>query len=72
MDYVIHVGRHFFAKYTTFKIIRNGYYWPLILQDSYKFARSCDKCQKFVGKEHLSAMPLQHVPPDFPFFLNGA
>jgi hypothetical protein len=65
--FVIHIGGHFSAKATTFKIIRNGYYWPLIFRDSYKFARSCDKCQKFVGKEHLSAMPLHLVLLDFPF-----
>jgi hypothetical protein len=64
---VIHIGGHFSAKFTTFKIIRNGYYWPSIFRDSYKFTRSCDKCQKFVGKERLSSMPLQPVLPDFPF-----
>jgi hypothetical protein len=63
----IHIGGHFSAKATTFKIIRNGYYWPFIFRDSYKFVRSCDKCQKFVGKEHFSAMPLQPVLPYFPF-----
>jgi hypothetical protein len=68
---VIHIGGHFFAKATTFKIIRNGYYWPFIFRDSYKFVRLCDKCQKFVGKEHFSAMPLQPVLPYFPFFKWG-
>jgi hypothetical protein len=29
--------------------------------------RACDKCQKFVGREHFSAMPLQPVLPNFPF-----
>jgi hypothetical protein len=67
LDPVIHVGGHFSTKTTAFKIIRKGYYWPSIFCDSYNFARSCDKCQKFVGKEHLSAMPLQHFLPDFPF-----
>jgi transposase InsO family protein len=65
------VGGHFSAKTTSFKIIRKGYYWPSIFQDSYDFSRSCDKCQKFVGKEHLSAMPLQPVLPDFPFLKWG-
>jgi hypothetical protein len=64
---VIHVGGHFSAKTIAFKIIRKGYYWPSIFQDSYKFSRSCDKCQKFVGKERLSSMPIQPVLPDFPF-----
>jgi hypothetical protein len=66
-DFVMHVGGHFSTKATAFKIIRNGYYWPSIFQESYKFARSCDKCPKFVGKECLSAMPLQSVRPGFPF-----
>jgi hypothetical protein len=66
-DSVIHVGGHFSAKTIAFKIIRKGYYWPSIFRDSYNFSRSCDKCQKFVGKECLSAMPLQPVLPDFPF-----
>jgi hypothetical protein len=66
-DVVIHVGGHFSAKTTSFKIIRKGYYWPSIFHDSYNFSRSCDKCQKFVGKECLYAMPLQPVLPDFHF-----
>jgi hypothetical protein len=49
-DSVIHVGGHFSAKTTAFKIIRKGYYWPSIFRDSYNFSRSCDKCQKFMGK----------------------
>jgi hypothetical protein len=47
---ITHVGGHFFAKTTTFKIIRKGYYWPSIFCDSYVFLRSCDKYQKFAGK----------------------
>ena len=64
---IIHIGDHFYAKATTFKIIRNGYYWPTIFRDSNKFTKYFDKCQKFVGKECLSAMALQPVLPDFPF-----
>jgi hypothetical protein len=66
-SYVIHVGGHFSAKTTSFKIIRKRYYWPSIFRDSYVFSRSCDKCKNFVGKECLSAMPLKPVLPDFPF-----
>jgi hypothetical protein len=36
-DSVIHVGGHFSAKTTAFKIIRKGYYWPSIFHDSYNF-----------------------------------
>ena len=40
---------------------------PLIFRDSYKFARSCDKCQKLAGKECLSVMPMRPVLLDFHF-----
>jgi hypothetical protein len=66
-DSFIHVGGHFSAKTTAFKIIRKRYYWPSIFRDSYNFSRSCDKCQKFTRKERLYAIPLQPVLLDFPF-----
>jgi hypothetical protein len=66
-DSVIHAGGYFSAKTTSFKIIRKGYYWPLIFRDSYNFSRSCDKFQKFAGKERLPAMHLRPVLPEFPF-----
>jgi hypothetical protein len=37
-----------------------------MFQDSFKFVRACEKCQKFSGREQFSAMPLQPVLPDFP------
>jgi hypothetical protein len=67
LDSVIHVGGHFSAKITAFEITRKGYYWPSIFRDYYNFSRYFDKCQKFVGKERLSVVPLQPVLPDFPF-----
>jgi hypothetical protein len=66
-NYVIHARRHFSAKTTAFKIIKKGTYLPSIFRESYNISRSCDKCQKFDGKERLSAMPLQPVLPNFPF-----
>jgi hypothetical protein len=65
LDFVIHVGGHFSAKTISFKIIRKGYYWLLIFPDSYNFSRSCDKCQKFAGKECIFSMPLQPFLPKF-------
>ena len=64
---VIHVGGHFSAKAIAFNIIRKGYYWPSIFRESYVFLRSCDKCQKFAGKERLLGIPLQPVLSEFPF-----
>jgi hypothetical protein len=64
---IIHVGGHFFAKTSAFKIIRKGCYWPLVFHDSYNFSRSCEKFLKFTGKECISAIALQPILPDFPF-----
>jgi hypothetical protein len=64
---VIHIGGHFSAKTITLKIIRKGYYCPSIFRNSYVFSRSCEKCQKFAGKERLSSMSLQPVLLEFPF-----
>jgi hypothetical protein len=66
-DSNLHIGGHFAAKTIAFKILRTRYYWPFIFQDSFKFTRACDKCQKFTGRGQFSAMPLQPVLPDFPF-----
>jgi hypothetical protein len=66
-NFFIHVGGHFSAKTIAFKIIRKRYYWPSIFRDSYNFSISCDMYQNFVGKERLSAMPLQPFLPYFPF-----
>jgi hypothetical protein len=66
-DSNLHIGGHFAAKATAFKIIRAGYFWPLMFQDSFKFVQACEKCQKISGREQFFAMPLQPVLPDFPF-----
>jgi hypothetical protein len=55
--YVIHIGGHFYAKATSFKIIINDYYWPSIFHNSYKFVRSCDKCQSSLGKNAFLPCP---------------
>jgi hypothetical protein len=63
----IHIGGHFAKKTTTFKILRTCYFCPSIFKYYFKFTRACDKCQKFVGKEKFSFIPLQHVISNFPF-----
>lgn len=44
-----------------------GYYWPTICQDSYKIARECDKCNKYVGKRIQASMPLKPMVIQEPF-----
>jgi hypothetical protein len=65
-DSNLHIGGHFIAKDNAFNIIRDGYFWPLMFQYSFKFVRACENFQKFSGREQFSSIPLQLVFLDFP------
>lgn len=53
-------GGHYSAKTTAHKILRVGYYWPKIFNDSFAYVRKCEACQKFSGKlKYQGASPLQ-------------
>ena len=43
-------GGHFSAKTTTHKILRAGYFWPIVFKDSYNFVKRCEECKKFSRK----------------------
>jgi hypothetical protein len=38
-------GGHFATKRTGHKILRMGYYWPIIFQDAKNYVQDCDSCQ---------------------------
>ena len=38
-----HAGEQSLSK----KILRQGYFWPTMNEDSIEFVQRCDKCQKF-------------------------
>ncbi|MCH80134.1 hypothetical protein A2U01_0000896 [Trifolium medium] len=44
-----HLGGRALAK----KILRAGYYWPSLVQDSKNFVKNCEKCQKH-GDVHIA------------------
>jgi len=60
-------GGHFIARTTTHKISRAGYYCPTIFFNTHRYARSCQPCQYFSGKQRLSALPLNPVVVEEPF-----
>jgi hypothetical protein len=60
-------GGHFSPTATTHKIIREGFYWPLIFRDSYAMIRKCFSCQQFSGKMKKFTMPLQPIVVEQPF-----
>lgn len=60
-------GDHYSSIVTSFKILRNGYYYPRMFKYVYKWVGQCDKCKMFKGKPQLVALPLRHVVIEEPF-----
>ena len=48
-------------KVTANKILRDGFYWPSILSDSYKESTTCHQCQIFDGKRKVVSLPLNPI-----------
>lgn len=53
-------GNHSGGRSMAAKIIRQGYYWPTLSQDTKNFAKKCDKCQRFAN---ISRQPPELLMP---------
>jgi len=60
-------GGHHYWKTTAHKILRAGYYWPSLFSDVFSFVKSCDRCQRFEGKQQLKSLPLKPIFAKGPF-----
>eukprot|EP00253_Pinus_taeda_P009480 PITA_09480 len=60
-------GGHHYWKTTSHKILRAGYYWPTLFSDVFSFVKSCDRCQRFEGKQKLKSLPLKPIHAKGPF-----
>ena len=60
-------GGHKYWKETTYKILRDGYYWPSLFYDVYQQVRACIPCQKFAGRQKLVSLPLKSIAVNAPF-----
>ena len=60
-------GGHHYWKTTAHKILRAGYYWPSLFSDVCAYVRTCNACQRFVGKNLLKSLPLRPVIITGPF-----
>lgn len=58
---------HFLGDTTVHTVVRAGYYWPTLFQESYTHVRKCCICQTCAGKQKKAALPLQPVTIDKPF-----
>ncbi|BFI32702.1 hypothetical protein MPTK2_3g07970 [Marchantia polymorpha subsp. ruderalis] len=60
-------GGHFSGKLTGQKVLRAGYFWPTLFQDSYSYVKKCDACQRYARNDLRMEMPLQVSLPLVPF-----
>jgi hypothetical protein len=60
-------GGHHAWRATTYKILREGYYWPNLFADVSAKVRACKECQFFVGRQYLPSLPLVPVKDEAPF-----
>lgn len=60
-------GHHFSSTVTTYKILRNYYYWPSMFKDAYAWVAKCEKYKLFIGKPQLAALPLRLIVIGEPF-----
>jgi hypothetical protein len=60
-------GGHHAWRETTYKILREGYYWPKLFTDVNARVRACNSCQLFAGKKNLPTLPLVPVKDEAPF-----
>ena len=55
------VGGHFSGETTTHKVLRVGYYWPILFKDAHAHAWKCQICQVNAGRERILAFPIQPI-----------
>ena len=60
-------GGHFGGETMAHNILRAGYYWPTLFQDSYAFFRKCQECQLAAGRFKKYVFPLQPISVERPF-----
>jgi hypothetical protein len=60
-------GVHFGGDTISHKVLRAGYYWPMLFRDAHALCRKCIICQKASGRLQKPAFPLQPISVDSPF-----
>src|ERR1700733_3701420 len=60
-------GGHPAARSLAFKVGRQGYFWPTILQDAKEMVKKYDKCQRFSNIQQLPAELMTPVSSPWPF-----
>ena len=64
-------GNHSGGGSLAMKILRQGFYWPTMKGDAFKFAKACDKCQRFANYSHSPVTNLTPLASPWPFAMWG-
>jgi hypothetical protein len=59
-------GGHIGSRTLTAKVLMQGFYWPLIIDDASKFVTTCQACQKFSPNSKAPSQPSQLITPSWP------
>ena len=60
-------GNHIGARALAGKVLRQGYYWPIILRDAIDLVRRCKICQEHAKISRLPSEPLTSITSPWPF-----
>ena len=60
-------GNHIGARTLAGKVLRQGYYWPTILQDATDLVKKCRICQEHAKISRLPSEPLTSITSPWPF-----
>ncbi|XP_074327072.1 uncharacterized protein LOC141665015 [Apium graveolens] len=64
-------GNHSRGGSLTLKVLRQGYYWPTMIDDVFKFVRACDHCQRFANYSNAPATSITSLVSPWPFAMWG-
>jgi hypothetical protein len=59
-------GGHIGARTLAAKVLRQGFYWPAMIDDAAKLVSTCEACQKFSHRSKAPAQPSQLIAPSWP------
>ncbi|GMP37997.1 hypothetical protein CsSME_00021317 [Camellia sinensis var. sinensis] len=60
-------GNHSGGRSLAQKVLRTGYFWPTLSQDTTDFVLKCDKCQRFANIPHAPPTELITLCSPYPF-----
>lgn len=60
-------GNQIGGKLLAHKILMQGFYWPIIMQDAMDFTQKYDRYQKFANIQKMPSMSITQIPASWPF-----